>query len=294
MASTDPALAEITPLGAADVPQALELSRSASWNQNAADWLMMLELGEGFGIHAADEQGVRRLAASVVLLPYGAHFAWVSMVLVLPAFQRRGLASLLLRHALARLRMQGRAGVLDATPAGHAVYVQEGFVDTWGFARYRREPGQQMPPSQDAPSVDAICAAQWADIERFDPPAFGASRLPLLRALAWRWPDAARAIGQCGRLRGWMFGRDGREAHHIGPLLADDTASAQALIGAALRAAPGAVYIDLLHSRKAELLPWLVDQGFVFQRPFTRMVWGATMAPGDPRRLWAVAGPELG
>lgn len=288
---------DITPLTATDVPQALTLSMSAQWNQNAADWLMMLSLGEGFGIRALDEQGERRLAASVVLLPYGEHFAWVSMVLVLPAFQRRRLASLLLRHALARLREQGRAGVLDATPAGHAVYLQEGFVDTWGFARYRCEaagPPTASVASTVGPPVEALQSAHWTDIERFDPPAFGASRLPLLRSLATRWPDAARAVGQCGRLRGWMFGRDGREAHQIGPLLADDTASAQALISAALAKAPGAVYIDLLDSRKAELLPWLAEQGFVCQRPFTRMVWGATSAPGDARRIWAVAGPELG
>jgi hypothetical protein len=61
-----------------------------------------------------------------------------------------------------------------------------------------------------------------------------------------------------------------------------------------LQAASGAVYIDLLDDCKAVLLPWLQQQGFMFQRPFTRMLHGATVAPGDARRIWAVAGPELG
>ncbi len=87
------------------------------------------------------------LAASTVVLPYGADFAWVSMVLVLPEFRRRGYASLLLRHALDALAAEGRAAVLDATPAGHAVYVQEGFADTWGFARWRREARAALAPT---------------------------------------------------------------------------------------------------------------------------------------------------
>ena len=114
------------------------LSESAHWNQNRDDWSTMLRLGQGWGIDETDDAGCATLVASVVVLPYAERFAWVSMVLVLPAFRRRGHAQRLLRHALAQLGAQGRGAVLDATPAGHAVYVQEGFSDTWGFARYER------------------------------------------------------------------------------------------------------------------------------------------------------------
>lgn len=294
MGSTDAAGHNIVRLTAADVTQALDLSTSAQWNQNAADWLMMFSLGQGFGIHAVDEQGARRLAASAVLLPYGPHFAWVSMVLVLPAFQRRGLATAVLKHALGWLRERGMAGVLDATPAGRAVYAQEGFVDTWRFARYRREAGPPAPPAPERSDVRAIANADWPNVERLDEATFGADRMRVLRTLSARWPGAALVVASAHQTRGVMFGRDGREAHHIGPLLADDAASAEALIDTALRDAPGAVYLDLLDTRRPELLSWLQAQGFVFQRPFTRMVWGTRSAPGDTSRLWAVAGPELG
>lgn len=293
MASTEGA-ASIVPLSAADVPQAVELSASAHWNQSADDWRMMLALGEGFGLHAVDDQGTRRLAASVLLLPYGGRFAWVSMVLVWPAFQRRGWASLLLRHALSRLETRGMAAVLDATPAGYEVYVREGFKATWGFARYLREHAAGMPAMQTSPLTRPLVDAHWSDIASIDTPAFGANRLPLLRALAGRWPAAARVVEQCGRVRGLMLGRDGREAHQIGPLLADDPAAASVLIAHGLGAVAGPVYLDLLDERRAELLPWLEQHGFVLQRPFTRMVWGTGTAPGDTRRIWAAAGPELG
>ena len=285
----------IVPLTAADLPGALALSASAHWNQNEADWQTMLHLGCGWGIHAPTADGKDVLAASTIVLPYGTDFGWVSMVLVLPEFRRRGHASLLLRHAIDALAAEGRSAILDATPAGHAVYVQEGFVDTWGFARWRREARGAADAANvgAAPATRALTDADWPAIAALDAPAFGADRLPLLRALAQRLPQAARVAERGGRLRGFVLGRDGREASQIGPLLAADPATAQALLAAALRAIPGAVYVDLLDGRDA-LREALQRQGFAFQRPFTRMVHGRKGAPGEPGAIFMVAGPELG
>ncbi|MCB2020947.1 MAG: hypothetical protein KDG44_09085 [Burkholderiaceae bacterium] len=218
------------------------------------------------------------------------------MVLVLPAFRRRGYAQRLLRHALAHLGSQGRAAILDATPAGHAVYVQEGFADTWGFARYRREAGAALPAPPAPPeglTTRLLADEDWPAIDALDAPAFGASRLPLMRALAQRWPQAARVAEVGGRLRGYMLGRDGREAVQFGPLLADDDAVAAALLNDGLRIATGPLYVDLLDRRRA-LLPRLEAAGFAFQRPFTRMVHGTAKAPGDATNIVLAAGPELG
>jgi GNAT superfamily N-acetyltransferase len=299
MASTEPerlpgpasAEPEIEPLGIDDLPGALALSLSANWNQNEADWRAMLTLGRGHGIRAAAEDGVAQLAASVIVLPYGDHFAWVSMVLVLPAFRRRGYASLLLRHALAELARDGRAAILDATPAGHAVYVQEGFADTWDFARYRREArhGDVAPSGATRPLRDA----DWPAIEAIDRPAFGADRGALLRTLAQRLPAVARVAEQGDRVVGFVLGRDGREATQIGPLVAADDMVARQLLSDALCTQRGPLYLDLLDRRRA-LLPWLQTQGFGFQRPFTRMVHGRRDAPGDATTIVLAAGPELG
>jgi hypothetical protein len=51
--------------------------------------------------------------------------------------------------------------------------------------------------------------------------------------------------------------------------------------------------VDPLDSQAAALA-WLQQQGFVFQRPFTRMVHGTDAAPGDPTTIVLAAGPELG
>jgi GNAT superfamily N-acetyltransferase len=285
--------ARCRPLTLADLPAALRLSICASWNQSLDDWRTLLQLGQGWGIDAVDDQGHDQLAASIVVLPYGNRFAWMSMVLVLPQFQRRGYAQQMLRFALAQLAVEGRAALLDATPAGHPVYLQQGFRDTWGFARYRRETGALPQARPLGPPTRALREGDWPAIESLDGPAFGAGRLALLRSLAQRLPRAARVLDHGGRLRGFVLGRDGREAFQIGPLLADSDATAKCLLHDALQPLAGPTYIDLLDRRRL-LLPWLQQQGFAFQRPFTRMVHGAPSAPGDPETIVLAAGPEFG
>ena len=254
----------------------------------------MLALGQGYGIDAVAPGGQRVLAASTVVLPYGADFAWLSMVLVRPEFRRLGYATVLLRHAVAALQAQGRSAVLDATPAGHAVYLQEGFADTWGFARYQRDAllaaaGQAAVQHPTRPLRDV----DWPAIAALDEPAFGASRLPLLKLLAQREPQAAQVFEHAGRITGFVLARDGRHATQIGPLVAADESAATALLTAALAAITGPVYVDVLDQR-SNLRAHLQALGFVLQRPFMRMVHGRKKAPGDAGAVMLVAGPELG
>jgi GNAT superfamily N-acetyltransferase len=293
-------LGRIEPLGVRDLADGVRLSVSALWNQNESDWRTMLALGQGWGIRAAVPGGEPRLAASTVVLPYGDALAWVSMVLVLPEFRRRGYATQLLRHALACLGERGCTAVLDATPLGHPVYVQEGFVDTWAFARYARQSPIGAPPSAP-PSVRPLHETDWPAVAALDSPAFGADRSALLRALATRLPQAAWVLERDGRVVGWVLGRDGREAGQIGPLIAPDAGGARDLIDAVLAQLRGPVMLDLT-DRHRDLLPWLHERGFAYQRPFTRMVYGgapggqgsAAALPGDPSNIVLVAGPELG
>jgi ribosomal protein S18 acetylase RimI-like enzyme len=286
------------PLGTKHLGGCLELSKSANWNQNEADWRLMLGIGHGWGITLADGT----LAASALVIPYGGRFAWVSMVLVSPEHRRKGYAARLLRTAIADLKTRGLAPIIDATPAGHAVYVQEGFCDTWGFKRYALarapDPAKHQsgwPAAQ--PTVRPVTQADWPQILAIDEPAFGASREALLRALAGRLPEAALMAEHHGRIVGYLLGREGREARQLGPLVATEPMAAPALLSAALERVASPIYADVA-DREPQLRGWLEARGFAFQRPFTRMVHGAAgpavRAPGDERRVMLVAGPELG
>ena len=289
MASTEHALTE------AHLEGALRLTRAAHWNQNAADWRLMLALGRAWGITAADGT----LVASTLVLPFregtdaGGGFAWVSMVLVLPDHRRQGHASRLLRRATAWLQSERLTPLLDATPAGHAVYVQEGFLDTWGFARHALTGAFTAPAASPEVRVRPLERRDWPALAALDRPAFGADREAVLRALAARLPEAAWVAEHQGRLVGFLLGRDGHEARQLGPLVATHPSAAKALLSAALARVAVPVYLDLAE-REAALRDWLASGGFVFQRPFTRMVRGAARAPGDAARVVLVAGPELG
>ena len=279
MASTE--VAREHPLGMQHLAGCIALSQAANWNQNAADWRLMLDIGRGYGLTLADGT----LAATTITLPYSEQFAWVSMVLVLPEHRRKGYATQLLKRALADLAKAGSAAVLDATPAGHDVYAAEGFRDTWGFKRFVLK-----DPSDfrfDAERVRALQPADWAQVAALDREAFGADRVRLLRALALRLPEAALVCESAGRVAGFVLGREGREANQIGPLVARDAETARALLASACARVAPPVYVDLV-DREAP------PADFSFQRPFMRMVLGAEAAPGASSLVFCPAGPELG
>ncbi len=267
------------PLGEQHLAGCLALSRAANWNQNEADWRLMLATGHGWGITLPDGT----LAASTLVLPYET-FAWISMVLVLPEHRRKGYATRLLRVALENLKGSRLTPVLDATPAGREVYRQEGFRDTWTFKRLQLRKGVRTLFPEKGP--DSSLA--WEELLRLDREAFGASREPLLRNLATRLSRAAFFTGD-----GFVLGREGREALQVGPLVARDEDTAIRLLSEALRAIAPPLYLDVV-DHAPRLQEWLTKEGFEFQRPFTRMVHGGGPAPGNQRLVYLVAGPELG
>ena len=264
----------------------LALSTSAHWNQNEADWRLMLGIGHGWGITLDDGT----LAASTLVLPYG-RFAWVSMVLVLPEQRGQGYATHLLRTALADLGKRALTPILDATPAGHEVYLQEGFRDTWGFRRFRLQ--ETIAALERPAQVRPLRATDWPQLLALDAQAFGANRERLLRSLAARLPQAALVAEENGKLAGHLLGRDGREARQLGPLVARSSDAARALLAEALAKVTPPLILDVV-DREPGITAWLKSLGFEFQRPFTRMVHGALVAPGEAGLVYCPAGPELG
>ena len=265
-------------LGPQHIAACFALSQAARWNQNEADWRLMLEIGRGWGLSLTDGT----LIATTLVLPYG-DFAWISMVLVHPTHRRQGHASRLLRSAIADLRARNLTPVLDATPDGREVYRQEGFCDTWTFTRFHKsgsEPDFRARPDREKSGSDPDFG--------LDRQAFGADRRRVLRALRERLPQAALLLPN-----GFVLGRDGREARQIGPLVARDEETAMQLLQSAVAAVPVPLYVDVVdHAPK--LQDWLQGPGFVLQRPFTRMVHGGGRAPGNEALVYLVAGPELG
>lgn len=256
-------------LDATWIPRALLLSQEAGWNQTAADWAVFFRHGTVLGFSIGD-----RLVATAAALPYGNAFGWISMVLVTAEFRRRGLAKRLVAACTSQLRDAGRAALLDAAPAATTIYAALGFVPLGTMERWQGPGGGEM----------AAGAPVNLKLDYF---AFGADRSFLLEDLLSRPRSVA-----FGSTRGFAILRQGSSAFHVGPIVAQPR-EAHALAIAAIRAAPGQVFVDVLDAGKV-LTETLTEHDFCRQRCFTRMALDLAALPGHPEQLMAAAGPEFG
>lgn len=292
MAPSDPNLSAPSPLSAAELSDAEALVREAGWNQLVADWQIFLDLGTVYAIRTHEG----RVVATAATLPHGGRFAWISMVLVAGEFRRRGLATLLLRRCLDDLTAACLVPVLDATPAGRAVYRALGFQDTWVFHRLalrQSQPAVMAELRLDRIGIHAITDAVWPELCAYDAAAFGADRSALLTRLRGRLPGAELFAEHDGRIVGFLLGRDGRRAAQLGPLIADDDAIAWALLARGLKSVDGPIYVDLADA-KAAIRARLEERGFAIERSLTRMVYRQAARFDDGVRTFAVVGPEFG
>jgi GNAT superfamily N-acetyltransferase len=269
-------------LGRADVAAGLALSDAAAWNQSADDWAFFLAHGDVRGLR--DEAGT--LIATAAALPYDAATGWISMVLVAVAHRHRGLASRLVAACVESLREHGRTPVLDATPAGAAVYAKSGFREGFAFERWQ---GEGAGASQArAEGLAVATGADAASLIACDRAASGVDRAALWRAFLAR--PATRAWHGA---RGMALCRAGRRASQVGPIVADDEAAALDLLALALDGVAGPVFIDVpVHC--VALAGALAQRGFVRQRSFVRMALGDARASAARERVFALAGPEFG
>jgi len=267
---------EIVELGVGDAQAGLMLSTEAGWNQNEADWRFFLSKGIVFGMRDG-----KRLIATAALLPYSAGNAWISMVLVTADFRRRGIATKLVDACLDVAKRRGLTTWLDATPAGATVYGPLGFTPTLQLRRLR------LAKSREANATRPLSAGNLDGLVVRDSSAMGFDRSTLLSEFASR--SGSRVVSDAQAI---ALIRNARAARHIGPLLADRSDQALALIDAIVGSENGPWLIDAVHSHD-EFLDGLVSSGWNIERPFQRMRFGpATVAPAQ--LPFAVAGPEFG
>jgi GNAT superfamily N-acetyltransferase len=283
MASTE---LVITPIDAAESEAVWPLSIEAGWNQNVADWRFMLGAGHGFGLRGADG----KWEASSLVLPLGDRLAWISMVLVTKARRRGGVGTLLLKRCVAEVQAAGAVAGLDATEQGRPIYLPLGFHDLYKISRWHFDAVNDVPSTA---GVRPMTAADLPEVLACDRALSRMERPDLLAHLAARQPGMAFVAQSGGRLAGFVLGREGRAAHSIGPVIADDEATGLALIAQAASSVSGPFIIDVPDAH-ADIRRWLERQGAVSPRGYVRMTLGSAPGLDDPRHVFALAGPELG
>ncbi len=281
MASTDVDAVTVEPLRSLTdgVLEMLgQLVAQSGWNQTPQDWALFAQLGSVFVVRDAGG----RIVASGAVLPMGERAAWISMILVAPDARGQGLGRRVFAHCLDSVQASGRTALLDATPAGEALYRQFDFEPLWRLTRWQRgaRPAPSASTREAAPPLDTLAA--------LDAEALGFARGPVLDHLFRR--NDSRVLRHAD---GFAIVRAGRVAHHIGPLLATGEVAAAALLAEAAGSLPGPLFVDVPDDRPL-LREWLADAGFTPQRGFARMARGADAPVGQRNFIHAIAGPEFG
>ncbi|MGW7263083.1 GNAT family N-acetyltransferase [Streptomyces sp. NPDC054842] len=264
-----------------DLTACADLSENRGWPREEHKWGLLLAAGTGYGIH--DPEG--GLVAACVVTEYGHRdrpdLGAIGMVLVADRHARRGVGRRLMRHVVAELGTTPLT--LHATPSGRPLYEELGFKTT-GRAEMIRG---RFVPDGTVPRIAtrSATAEDLTTIVRLDEEVFGCNRTHVLTRLP-AFADQLRVAEDNGRIIGYAAAWPNMETHVIGPLIARDTETAQALVAslAARTDRPLRTDIDVRHD---ELLTWLKDHGLVPVAFNDVMTYGIPELPGDWTRRFA-------
>lgn len=233
---------------------------------------------KGYGIDDPDGKG---LATACVVTVYGSGLAAIGMLLVAEEHARQGVGRRMLSHVIAEFGSVPLT--LYATETGRPLYEKLGFqaVGHAEMVRGRFHPLGQAPAAATRPAT----AADLPGILRLDHEVFGEDRTHMITRLP-AFSDQLRVAEDADGLTGYTAAWPSTDSDVVGPLIARDTATAQALIAslAAGTDRPLRVDIDVRHE---ELLDWVRARGLETTSSNTVMTRSIADLPGDWTRRFA-------
>lgn len=251
----------------------MSLATDREWGREEPKWRLLFDAAEIYGVDAPGGG----LAGCYTLTRYGAEASAIGMVLVASRFNGQGLGRRMMTHALSVAE-----GVVSlyATEMGRPLYEKLGFevVDV-NSSHYGDFSGSRPAGPATRPVASVL------EVLAYDREAYGLDRAPLLNALHTH-SVAFRAAETDGRVVGYAAAW--RNSHNvvIGPVVADDLATAGALIADIATGADAEIRIDVLHSRPG-LREWTTSVGIAPKFDGTYMVLDGAEMPGDAARVWA-------
>ncbi|KUN10313.1 acetyltransferase [Streptomyces yokosukanensis] len=264
-----------------DLTACADLSEDRGWPREEHKWGFLLAAGKGFGID--DPEG--GLVAACVVTEYGSwertDLGAVGMVLVAERHARRGVGRRLMNHVVST--MGTTPLTLHATPNGRPLYEELGFKVT---GRAEMLMGHFAPGGPKSGVLTrAATAEDLPSILRMDEEVFGVDRTPLITRLP-AFADQLRVAEEDGRIIGYAAAWPNMDTQVVGPLIARDTETAQALITslAAHTDRPLRTDVDVRHE---ELLTWAKARGLASVAFNAVMTYGITDLPGDWTRRFA-------
>ena len=285
-----------------DISFGMRLKTAAGWNQTEADWRRFIDDSPG-GVFVAEWEGVP-VATLCNIVSDG--IGWIGMVLVDESHRRKGIATRLMRHAIAEMDRTGiPTARLDATPMGKSLYERLGFSVDYDLVRYEGK------PSPHGVLDDAVRPAEESDYEEIlalDARVKNINRRRVLTRFFHECPDHLWVYREGPQtsgspisgspisgypISGYIAAREGTRAWQIGPCMALHPDAGQALLATVFRHFRDAtIFVDVLAENQSAV-DYVRAAGLEQQRPLTRMSRGP--APAEDRtKIWCSWGPEKG
>jgi GNAT superfamily N-acetyltransferase len=215
--------------------------------------------------------------------------AYIGLVGVTPAYQRRGIAMALMQSLLRWNAEHGSPVLqLDASPAGAPLYERLGFADDGQTVSFVYEDRARRPPLSEL--VEPLRMRDIPNLAAFDTPIFGANRAAVFELLLREAPERAFVVRGAGQISGYLFAQSAT----IGPWAARTPAHAEALLGAALQLSYAVGPFVLAPSTNPNTGTLLQRYGFTPNRSLRHMRLGGAGPVGRRELLYGLASFAIG
>ena len=273
----------IRTLTASEVETLVDWAAGEGWNPG---------IGDAAAFQAADPDGFigafvgQEMVAGISAVAYGPEFGFIGLYVCRPDRRGEGHGKAVWDAGMARLG--GRIIGLDGVAEQRANYQRMGFVPVYETVRYSGRPAG-LPAGGD---IRPVTAGDIAGILAYDRQCFPAPREAFLRE--WlRQPRIGLLCGGAAGVAGYGAARRCREGFKVGPLFADRTDLALAL----LADLPGRIGNEALHidvpAGQVQFTAMLQASGMVPGFATTRMYKGGK--PGNaPSTVFGITTLELG
>jgi hypothetical protein len=257
-----------------EISLAVDWAAAEGWNPGHADDVCFASVDpEGFLIAELDGAP----AATVSCVNYDASFAFLG-------FYGLRIWNAAIAHAGARV-----VG-LDGVTAQQDNYKKSGFQLAYANVRYG---GAVAAPAAPRADVIALSNVPFAAVEADDATVFPAPRSAFLRTWIGAPGHVGCALMRDGRLAGWGVIRPCRKGFKIGPLVADDRGTAEAVLSALIaKVGGGEIFLDVPDINR-EAIALAEDFGLAPVFETARMYTGA-IPPLRLQRVFGVTSFELG
>ena len=286
MSAVQPAFQfDLLPMVETDLPAAMELSRQVGWPHRLEDWQFVLGLGQGISAYSGG-----RLVGTAMWWVYPGLQTRIGMVIVDPTIQRSGIGRSLMETITGQIVTPSL--VLNATKAGEVLYRQMGFQPVGTIVQHQgasfEAPLVQLGPNR---RIRPMGRNDRDRIVALDARAFGGPRDATIDTLIAQ--GDAVLLDEGNEAIGFAFYRRFGRGYVIGPVVAQDTASAKALIAHWVGSNPG-MFLRIDVPGEAGLSDWLGNLGLAPLAPVITMVRGAPLPARRELFSFAVVNQAIG